>query len=57
LPWSHFSSDTKGSGENTLKLNLDDLLHASSSTNILKVLGDNSDKVNAAGFSDSLSPK
>ncbi len=45
--------DITGSGENTLKLNLDDLLHASSSTNILKVLGDNSDKVNAAGFSDS----
>ncbi len=45
--------DITGSGENTLKLNLDDLLHASSSTNILKVLGDSDDKVNAAGFSDS----
>jgi hypothetical protein len=41
--------DITGSGENTLKLNLDDLLHASSSTNILKVLGDSDDKVNAAG--------
>jgi hypothetical protein len=28
-----------GSGNNILKLNLDDLLHASTSTNILKVLG------------------
>jgi hypothetical protein len=37
----------------TLKLNLDDLLDASTSTNILKVLGDSGDKVNAAGFSDS----
>ncbi|VVH50369.1 RTX toxins and related Ca2+-binding proteins, partial [uncultured Gammaproteobacteria bacterium] len=45
--------DITGSGENTLKLNLDDLLHASSSTNILKVLGDSGDKVNAAGFRDS----
>jgi hypothetical protein len=34
-------------------VNLDDLLHASSSTNILKVLGDSDDKVNAADFSDS----
>ncbi|CAC9989069.1 RTX toxins and related Ca2+-binding proteins [uncultured Gammaproteobacteria bacterium] len=45
--------DITGSGDNTLKLNLDDLLHASSSTNILKVLGDSGDKVNAADFSDS----
>jgi hypothetical protein len=29
------------------------LLDASTSTNILKVLGDSGDKVNAAGFSDS----
>jgi hypothetical protein len=29
------------------------LLHASSSANILKVLGDSGDKVNTAGFSDS----
>jgi hypothetical protein len=35
------------------QLNLDDLLHASTSTNILKVLGNSGDKVNAAGFSDS----
>jgi 5-enolpyruvylshikimate-3-phosphate synthase len=41
------------SGNNTLQLNLDDLLHASTSTNILKVLGNSGDKVNAAGFSDS----
>ena len=45
--------DITGSGDNILKLNLDDLLHASTSTNILKVLGDSDDKVNAAGFSDS----
>ncbi|CAC9589813.1 hypothetical protein [uncultured Gammaproteobacteria bacterium] len=45
--------DITGSGDNTLKLNLDDLLHTSTSTNILKVLGDSGDKVNAAGFSDS----
>jgi hypothetical protein len=43
-----------GSGNNTLQLNLDDLLHASTSTNILKVLGNSGDKVNAAGFSFSL---
>ena len=42
-----------GAVENTLKLNLDDLLHASSSANILEVLGDSGDKVNTAGFSDS----
>jgi hypothetical protein len=45
--------DMTGSGDNTLKLNLDDLLDASTSTNILKVLGNSGDKVNAAGFSDS----
>jgi Ca2+-binding RTX toxin-like protein len=45
--------DITGSGDNTLKLNLDDLLHTSTSTNILKVLGDSGDKVNATGFSDS----
>ncbi|SSC08801.1 Flagellar hook-length control protein FliK [bacterium endosymbiont of Bathymodiolus sp. 5 South] len=45
--------DITGSGDNTLKFNLDDLLDASTSTNILKVLGDSGDKVNAAGFSDS----
>jgi hypothetical protein len=44
--------DITGSGNNTLKLNLNDLLHASTSTNILKVLGNSGDKVNAAGFSD-----
>ncbi|WP_090717438.1 integrin alpha, partial [Bathymodiolus azoricus thioautotrophic gill symbiont] len=43
--------DITGSGNNTLKLNLDDLLHTSSSTNILKVLGNSGDKVDAAGFS------
>jgi hypothetical protein len=32
--------DIRGSGDNTLKLNLNDLLDASTSTNILKVLGD-----------------
>jgi transcriptional/translational regulatory protein YebC/TACO1 len=32
------------SGNNTLKLNLDDLLHASSSTNVLKVLGNSGDE-------------
>jgi Ca2+-binding RTX toxin-like protein len=31
--------DITGSGDNTLRLNLDDLLDASTSTNILKVLG------------------
>ena len=45
--------DITGSGDNTLRLNLDDLLDASTSTNILKVLGNSGDKVNAAGFSDS----
>jgi hypothetical protein len=34
-----------GSGDNTLKLNLDDLLDASTSTNILKVLGNSGDEV------------
>jgi hypothetical protein len=33
-----------------LKLNLNDLLDASTSTNILKVLGDSGDTVNALGF-------
>jgi hypothetical protein len=35
--------DIRGSGNNTLKLNLNDLLDASTSTNILKVLGDSGD--------------
>jgi hypothetical protein len=35
--------DITGSGNNTLQLNLDDLLHASTSTNILKVLGNSGD--------------
>jgi hypothetical protein len=34
-----------GSGNNTLKLNLNDLLDTSTSTNILKVLGDSGDTV------------
>jgi hypothetical protein len=42
-----------GSGDNTLKLNLDDLLDASTSTNILKVLGNSGDEVIATGFDDS----
>jgi hypothetical protein len=37
--------DITGSGNNILKLNLDELLDASTSTNILKVLGDSGDKV------------
>ncbi|MDC9714557.1 MAG: Ig-like domain-containing protein, partial [Gammaproteobacteria bacterium] len=37
--------DLTGSGDNTLKLNLDDLLDISSSSNILKVFGDSGDKV------------
>jgi hypothetical protein len=45
--------DITGSGNNILKLNLDELLDASTSTNILKVLGDSGDKVYAAGFGDS----
>jgi hypothetical protein len=46
-----------GSGDNTLKLNLDDLLDASTSTNILKVLGNSGDKVIATGFDDSTTEK
>ncbi|MBA5249366.1 MAG: hypothetical protein FE834_07580, partial [Gammaproteobacteria bacterium] len=44
--------DLTGSGDNTLKLNLNDVLDASTSTNILKVLGDSGDKVdiNTAKF-------
>jgi hypothetical protein len=45
--------DMTGSGDNSLKLNLDDLLDASTSTNILKVLGNSGDKVIATGFDDS----
>ncbi|AYQ55811.1 alpha integrin [Bathymodiolus thermophilus thioautotrophic gill symbiont] len=37
--------DLTGSGNNTLKLNLNDLLDISSSTNVLKVIGDTGDKV------------
>ena len=39
-----------GSGDNTLIVNLNDVLDASTSTNILKVLGNNNDTVNALGF-------
>ena len=39
-----------GSGNNTLILNLNDVLDASTSTNILKVLGNSGDSVNALGF-------
>jgi hypothetical protein len=39
-----------GSGDNTLKLNLNDLLDISSETNTLKVIGDSGDKVEATGF-------
>ncbi|VVH60396.1 Flagellar hook-length control protein FliK, partial [uncultured Gammaproteobacteria bacterium] len=49
--------DITGSGNNTLKLNLDDLLHASSSTNVLKVLGNSGDEVIATGFNDSATKK
>ncbi|CAC9507708.1 hypothetical protein formerly called flagellar hook-length control protein FliK, partial [uncultured Gammaproteobacteria bacterium] len=45
--------DITGSGDNILKLNLDDLLDASTSTNILKVLGNSGDEVIATGFDDS----
>ncbi|CAC9637578.1 beta strand repeat-containing protein, partial [bacterium endosymbiont of Bathymodiolus sp. 5 South] len=45
--------DITGSGNNILTLNLDELLDASTSTNILKVLGNSGDKVYAAGFGDS----
>ncbi|SGZ60811.1 Alkaline phosphatase [Bathymodiolus thermophilus thioautotrophic gill symbiont] len=37
--------DLTGSGNNTLKLNLNDLLDISSETNVLKVMGDSGDKV------------
>ncbi|CAB5495011.1 FG-GAP-like repeat-containing protein [Bathymodiolus thermophilus thioautotrophic gill symbiont] len=43
--------DLTGSGNNTLKLNLHDLLDISSSTNFLKVIGDTGDKVDI-GLSD-----
>jgi hypothetical protein len=39
-----------GSGSNTLILNLNDVLDTSTSTNILKVLGNSDDTVNASGF-------
>ncbi|SGZ73125.1 Flagellar hook-length control protein FliK [Bathymodiolus thermophilus thioautotrophic gill symbiont] len=37
--------DLTGSGNNTLKLNLNDLLDFSSSTNVLKVIGNSGDKI------------
>jgi hypothetical protein len=42
--------DIRGSGNNTLKLNLNDLLAASTSTNILKVLSNSGDTINISGF-------
>ncbi|CAC9549109.1 hypothetical protein [uncultured Gammaproteobacteria bacterium] len=42
--------DITGSGNNTLILNLNDVFKASTSTNILKVLGNSGDSVNALGF-------
>ena len=42
--------DITGPGSNTLILNLSDVLDASTSTNILKVLGNDVDSVNASGF-------
>ena len=42
--------DITGSGNNALILNLNDLLDTSTSTNILKVLGNSNDAVNASGF-------
>ena len=42
--------DIIGSGNNTLTLSLNDVLDASTSTNILKVLGNGGDSVNASGF-------
>jgi hypothetical protein len=42
--------DITGSGNNTLILNLNDVLDASTSTNVLKVLGNSGDSVNASGF-------
>jgi hypothetical protein len=41
-----------GPGSNTLILNLSDVLDASTSTNILKVLGNDVDSVNASGFAN-----
>ena len=46
--------DIIGSGNNTLILNLNDVLDASTSTNILKVLGNGGDSVNASGFTKAL---
>ncbi|SHE22346.1 Flagellar hook-length control protein FliK [Bathymodiolus brooksi thiotrophic gill symbiont] len=46
--------DITGSGNNTLILNLNDVLDASTSTNILKVLGNGGDSVNASGFTKAL---
>jgi hypothetical protein len=45
--------DLTGSGDNTLKLNLNDLLEISSETNTLRVIGDSGDKVEATGFNKS----
>ncbi|CAC9592578.1 hypothetical protein [uncultured Gammaproteobacteria bacterium] len=45
--------DLTGSGDNTLKLNLNDLLDISSETNTLRVIGDSGDKVEATGFNKS----
>jgi hypothetical protein len=42
--------DITGSGDNTLIVNLNDVLDASTNTNILKVLGNSGDSVNALGF-------
>jgi hypothetical protein len=42
--------NTKLKHDNTLILNLNDVLDASTSTNILKVLGNDGDSVNASGF-------
>jgi hypothetical protein len=42
--------DITGLGNNTLILNLNDVFDASTSTNILKVLGNSGDSVNALGF-------
>ncbi|MDC9721135.1 MAG: hypothetical protein PSN46_10500, partial [Gammaproteobacteria bacterium] len=42
--------DLTGSGNNTLTLNLNDVLDASTSTNVLKVLGNTGDSVNTLGF-------
>ncbi|CAB9543932.1 RTX toxins and related Ca2+-binding proteins, partial [Bathymodiolus brooksi thiotrophic gill symbiont] len=42
--------DITGSGNNTLILNLNDVFDASTSANILKVLGNSGDSVNASGF-------